>query len=430
MSTKLLLCDTADGLAQLQYALMKADADLETEVVSHGFRAVEIASRIHPDVVVVEIGIDGLSGTELIGQLLAAVPETRVICWTVVASPFSAAEMLAAGASAYMLKEDGPDAVVKAIRVVQAGSVALSPRVSEQMSGRFAESLHLAKDLEAEVVETSERLKELTTAKADFLANVSHELRTPITVAKGIAYVLKNRGLPEEEQVEFLDKLESSLERLLLLVDEMLTIADLDRGSLSLKLSEVDLAPIVRHVVDEMSRQHPNVAIEALIPDALQGTADPIRIAEVVRQILDNGCRYSPPNRPVQIRGRTVEEGVVISVTDHGSGVARDLMSKAFTEPFATGEDTLTKERSGAGLGLHMARQLVVQHGGIIWADPLPGGGTRVSFCLPIHKGQTVATRPVLTTEGLGPPDAGEMGTNGLIAPGYEDQPTSAATSS
>jgi signal transduction histidine kinase len=200
------------------------------------------------------------------------------------------------------LKEDGPEAVLRAIRAVLLGNVALSHRVALQVAERFTSETSQRRELETALVETSERLEQLTTAKADFLANVSHELRTPVTVAKGIAYVLQHRGIPEDEQDEFLGQLETSLEKLMMLVDEMLTIADLDRGTLTLKLSEMDLAPILRHVSDELERQYPNVGVERAIPEALPASADPVRIAEVVRQLLDNACRYTAPVQPVEMR--------------------------------------------------------------------------------------------------------------------------------
>jgi signal transduction histidine kinase len=209
-----------------------------------------------------------------------------------------------------------------------------------------------------------------------------------VTVAKGIAYVLKHRGIPEDEQDEFLDQLEGSLEKLMTLVDEMLTIADLDRGTLSLKVAEVDLAPLLRHVADQLDRQYPDVTIERVIPDPLSASADPVRFAEIVRQILDNACRYTGEGTPVEIRARSMDEGVVVSITDRGEGMERRTATQAFSEPFTAGEEILRKERAGIGVGLHMARQLVVQHGGILWADPLPAGGTRVSFCLPYHVGE------------------------------------------
>lgn len=404
MATKLLLCDAADGLAQLQYALLKSGADLEVEVVTDGFRAVELAARTQPAVTVVEIELEGLGGEELIRRILATAPDTRVICWSGLSSPRVAAEMIGAGAAAYLLKEEGAEPVMRAVRSVLDGNLTLSPRLASDLAGLLARSARRQEELETQLEEATERLDLLTTGKAEFLANVSHELRTPVTVAKGIAYVLKNQGIPEEERHEFLEKLESSLEKLMAIVDEILTIAELDRGTLTLKLAEVDLAPILRHVGDEMARQYPNVTLERMVPDSLPTMADPVRISEVVRQILDNACRYSPEHEPVQLRARTLDEGVVVSVTDRGTGMPREVVAAAFNEPFSTGEETLRKERAGVGVGLHMARQLVLGHGGIIWADPLPAGGTRVSFCIPHDAAHKLTERPVLPADPVAQP--------------------------
>jgi hypothetical protein len=92
----------------------------------------------------------------------------------------------------------------------------------------------------------------------------------------------------------------------------------------------------------------------------------------------------------------------------------RRTLAQAFDEPFTAGEEILRKERAGAGVGLHMARQLVVQHGGILWADPIPAGGTRVSFCLPHHVGERVAVQPNLD---LPPADGAETETPNNVVP-------------
>jgi signal transduction histidine kinase len=78
-----------------------------------------------------------------------------------------------------------------------------------------------------------------------------------------------------------------------------------------------------------------------------------------------------------------MSEGIVVSVTDRGEGLHRTVATRSFEEPFSTGEGVLRKEKAGVGVGLHLARQLVVGHGGTLWSDPLPGGGTRVAFCIP-----------------------------------------------
>lgn len=389
MPTKVLLCDTADGLAQLQYVFIKSGSAPELETVTNGLRAVEIAARTRPDLVVAGADAESLFGAELVRRLLAVAPDTKVVCWAD-PTPLAAAEMLQAGAAAYISREEGPEGVVKALPAVHAGRVALSTDVATDLAGRLVAEAARVETLETTIAEVSDQLQSLTTAKADFLANVSHELRTPVTVAKGIAYVLKNRGIPPDEEEEFIGQLEASLEKLSTLIEEMLIVADMDRGTLSLELNELDLAPLLRKVADEIARQFPDVTIEHEIPQALPGAADPMRFVEIVRQLLDNACRYSPEGMPVQLRGRPMDEGVVVSVTDHGEGMARQTASKAFEEPFSTGEDILRKQRAGAGVGLHLARQLVVQHGGILWADPIPSGGTRVSFVIPTTPGERV----------------------------------------
>jgi signal transduction histidine kinase len=178
------------------------------------------------------------------------------------------------------------------------------------------------------------------------------------------------------------------------IVDEVITMSELEKGTFSLELAPTDLAPLVRHAVDEVSRQYPSQSIVAQVPDTLSAVADGAKIGGVVRELLDNACRYSPPDAPVEIVARILHEGVVVTVTDHGEGLDRSVATKAFEQPFSTGEGILRKEKAGVGVGLHLARQIVVEHGGIMWADPLPGGGTRVSFCLPAHAGERLSVPP------------------------------------
>ena len=92
---------------------------------------------------------------------------------------------------------------------------------------------------------------------------------------------------------------------------------------------------------------------------------------------------------------RELQEGVVVMVTDHGEGLDRAVAAKAFEQPFSTGEATLRKEKAGVGVGLHLARQIVIEHGGVMWSDPLPGGGTRISFCIPAREGERLEMPPV-----------------------------------
>jgi signal transduction histidine kinase len=396
MTVTVLLCDTPDGLAQLQYALIRSGADLQLEVTTDALRAVELAARTKPEVVVTELTLEGLGGAEMVKRLRASSPGSRTICYSDVEEPRMVAEVLAAGAAGYVLRAEGADEVLRAIAAAAGGAGAsLSAGAAALVAGTLAEALDDRERLSIQLAEIEEATRQGTAAKAEFLSNISHELRTPVTVAKGIAYVLRNRHIPDGEWEEFIQQLQASLDKLMMMVDEIITIAELERGTLELEVAELDLAPLLRHAADEIGRQYPNVEIHRLFPDTLRAFADPARIGEVVREILDNGCRYSPEDRPVELRARLLDEGVVVTVTDRGQGMQRGVASQAFDQPFSTGEATLRKEKAGVGVGLHLARQLIVQHGGILWTDPVPSGGTRVSFCLPSKRGGTLTAMPV-----------------------------------
>jgi signal transduction histidine kinase len=395
MIINVLLCDTADEVARLQYHMLREAPDMLVEVTTDAFRAIDTVAKNRPDVVVCDLGLDDVGGAEFVRRIMSSSPTTKVIARLRTGAPERVAETLSAGAAGYLLKGDGPDAVLAAIRACAAGAVVLSAGVAQTFGVEVATTVVRARQLESELAGLRENVSQGTSAKADFLANVSHELRTPVTVAKGIAYVLRNPTVPEAEREQFLEQLRTSLDKLMAIVDELITVAELERGTFELEVTSVDLGPLVRHAIDETSRQYPSVPIEAHVGEELVAIADGARVGGVVRELLDNACRYSPPGRSVELVARALDEGVVVSVTDRGEGLDRAVAAQAFEEPFSTGEGTLRKEKAGVGVGLHLARQIIVEHGGIIWADPLPGGGTRISFCIPSQEGLRLAAPPL-----------------------------------
>jgi len=394
MTTNVLLCDGPDEVARLQYHLLREAPDLLVEVTTDAFRAVDAAARSRPDVVVAAVDLTGISVPELVRRFRAASPGTQVIVRSRRAEGHDVAEALAAGAGAYLLSFEGSAAVLSAMRTVLDGGMALSPGAADGLSAELTASVTRARELEEELHRVRTEVAQGTTAKGDFLANVSHELRTPVTIAKGIAYVLRNPSVPEGEREQFLEQLQASLDDLMGLVDEVIALAEMERGTFTLDLGLVDLAPLVRHAVDEATRRYPSVPITAEVPDGLVAVADGGRIGAIVGELLDNACRYSPAGQIVELSARVLDQGVVVAITDRGEGLDRGLAAQAFHQPFSTGEGTLRKEKAGVGVGLHLARQIVIEHGGILWTDPLPGGGTRVSFCIPSHAGARLQAPP------------------------------------
>lgn len=133
----------------------------------------------------------------------------------------------------------------------------------------------------------------------------------------------------------------------------------------------------------EAAVNHPGIAVEVVGPSNIAAVADARAVRGVVRQIVDNACRYTPPGGRVWVKAKRSDEGVSVHVTDRGPGIARGQVAAAFDQAFSPGEEVMTKQHAGLGLGLNLARSLLALHGGILWAEPLPGGGTRVSFTIP-----------------------------------------------
>ncbi len=391
---KVLLCDTADEVTRLQFALLAVQPTLEIDVTTDAERVIEMAAGLQPDVVVTELGLEGPKDAELIRRIRDAAPMASIVGWTRLRDPGRVSRVLAAGASGYLLKEDGVEEAALAIETAGGGRVVLSRSAAAMLGNDLGDALGRVHELEGEIAEIRAQMEEGTTAKAEFLANVSHELRTPVTVAKGIAYVLRNPSVGDEERAEFIEQLQTSLDKLAGLVDEIIEITELEQGTFQLNIEYTNLTPLIDQAVTEVGTNYPAVPVLPRLPGALFALADATRIYGVIHELLDNACRYSPEDVAVEIRARVMDEGIVISVTDQGVGMDRDVAWRSFEQPFSTGEATLRKEKAGAGVGLHLSRQLVVRHGGILWTDPVPAGGTRVSFCLPSKAGATFVAPP------------------------------------
>ena len=405
MGIRLVIAGSLEDHAVLQYALSSTMPDAQVEVGTDGYRTVELARRL-PDLVVIDPAVSGgLAGVELVTKLKEAAPAVPIVCWTGKPDADQASELLRSGAAGYLLKEDGPKELVRQIPSVLEGGVVIAPRVATELAARFTRSIHRESELTRALAETTMQLQEIAQQKDQFVANVNHELRTPVTIVKGIAHLLKSGRLSEEDQEQFVKRMDAAVEKLTSMVDEILSVSDLGQGRISLRPAETDMAELLHKVAEEVQERYREVTVVRHVAGSFHVWIDGPRLSEAMTQLVDNACRYSPGGGRVIVSLRRVAEGVMFAVTDSGEGLARDVLQKAFREPFVTGEEILRKEKAGLGLGLHLARQLIVLHGGIMWADPLPSGGTRVAFCIPEHS-PLFDSQPAVTGTGASAAEA------------------------
>ena len=220
-------------------------------------------------------------------------------------------------------------------------------------------------------------LARLEAARRDFLAKVSHDLRTPLTAIKGFVVNLQDTA-PHEMQAP-LATVDEQTDRLVRLVNDLLTASRLQRGELSLHFAQVDLAAVARSAtatVSERTRRM-GIALNLELPEKLpplEGDAD--RLEQVLVNLLDNAIRATPAGGTIRIHLRSSASEVLLTIIDNGRGLTEEEEAHAF-EPYFHGPG------GGTGLGLAIAREIVEAHGGRIWLRDRSEGGAEAGIGLP-----------------------------------------------
>lgn len=231
----------------------------------------------------------------------------------------------------------------------------------------------------------AERLQVNDKQRRAMLADVSHELRTPITVIQGNVEGILDGMYPADET-----RLKSILEEtqiLSRLVDDLRTMALAESGSLQLKHEPTNLAQLIREVTTgfEAQAREKEINISLTLADADDLQIDPLRIREVLGNILSNALRYVPRGGEVRA-GLTAaatrgERGVTVFVQDSGPGIESADLPHIFDRFYKSSDS------GGMGLGLSIAKYIIEAHGGKIWAESTSGQGTKISFFLPSRVG-------------------------------------------
>ncbi len=234
------------------------------------------------------------------------------------------------------------------------------------------------------------RLKELEKLRKEFVANVSHELKTPLTVIKGYSETLveDHDELPRESRERFLVKILKSVDRLHILIEDLLTLSRLESGPDKLKRSAHHLPTMIGDILENFeSRLDPEKQVLEL--DCEEGIEtlhiDGVRITQAIENLIDNAFRYAGPFTRLTLRLRFSEtrDFVECSVIDDGIGIPQKDLPHIF-ERFYRVDKGRSRERGGTGLGLSIVKHIVLLHGGEISARSEPGNGTSITFSLPV----------------------------------------------
>jgi len=231
-------------------------------------------------------------------------------------------------------------------------------------------------------------LKQLDQIRREFVANVSHELRTPLSILRGyIEVLLDEPETQSEELARILSIMERHSKRLQRLVDDLLSLAQLESSQATLEISAVRLdelfSNLIRDWKEKLAAKNLKVIVD-LTPEAFTLHADGTRLEEVLYNLLDNAVKFSPENGQIHLRATHRGSDMVLSVADSGLGIGKEHLPRIF-ERFYRADKARSRELGGTGLGLAIVKHIAQLHGGRVEAESELGHGTTIRVVLPVR---------------------------------------------
>ena len=241
---------------------------------------------------------------------------------------------------------------------------------------------------------------------SEMLAGLSHDLRTPLALIKGYVTTLLREDVTWDQlaQKEFLNIIAEETDHIESLINNLLDSATLSwKGEIELKKEAVLIPQIVNKVLKDSSYRTKNHQFTVLFPKHFPYVeADPVRIEQVIRNLVDNAVKYSMEETRITIKGEVAPGEVIVSVADQGIGIDDEHLNRLFEKFFRVNTNN-QEHQKGMGLGLPLARQIIISHGGKIWAKSKLGQGTTFYFTLPCCQPESLTELPSgLSTGGFG----------------------------
>ncbi|MGH7231968.1 MAG: sensor histidine kinase [Nitrospiraceae bacterium] len=253
---------------------------------------------------------------------------------------------------------------------------------------------HLTQALERRVEErtaslkaANDQLQELYGLKSAFVSIVSHELRTPTTAIKGLVenLVAGLAGPLSDKQAYYLSRVQYNVERLTRMLNELLDLSRIEAGKISLRLAPTPVPELINDAIDGFRSlaQEKSIMLEGPLHAGIPSiVCDPDKVHQILTNLLENALKFTPSRGMVRVETEFLDDSFLqICVADTGCGIREDETGKLFDKFYRS--RTTPSDTPGTGLGLAIAKSLVELHGGTIWAENRPEGGSRFCFTLP-----------------------------------------------
>jgi two-component system NtrC family sensor kinase len=227
-------------------------------------------------------------------------------------------------------------------------------------------------------------LKEIDRVKSEFVSSVSHDLRSPLTSVMGYSELVERVGSLNDHQRDFMKRIRDGIQHITSLVNDLLDLGNIEAG-FDTQRQVVQLEGVLSYTLDMLQEQikakHLQIRTE-IAPELPDIRANPIRLRQVLDNIIGNAIKYSHANGEVKIAIHPGDEQVILEVRDDGLGIPTTDQQHIF-DKFYRGSN-ISSEIKGSGLGLAIVKSIVENHQGRIWVESIPGKGSSFFIVLPV----------------------------------------------
>jgi PAS domain S-box-containing protein len=266
-------------------------------------------------------------------------------------------------------------------------------------TGRVVGASKVARDISTRK-ETQRRLEEADLRKTEFLALLAHELRNPLGPIRHAVKILRAKTPTQDELAWATSIIERQAEHMTRLVEDLLDVSRISRGTIELRRERVDVASILKSAADASSTIIENARHQlkvSLPPEPLFVNGDPTRLTQVVANLLDNAAKYTDPGGRIKLTAAREGDAAVIRVQDNGVGIAPEHLARIF-DMFTQADQSLDRAQGGLGVGLALVERLVKLHDGTVSAYS-SGAGTGSEFTIRLPLAIDSHARPAPETE-------------------------------
>ncbi len=358
---KILVVDDEQALRRLITIGLEREG-FDVSAARDGVEGLEMAKKLTPDIIISDLMMPRMNGTELCRRVRAdaSLTDTFFIMLTAKARVEDRIEGLQTGADDYVTKPFDPKELVA--------------RVNSNMRVR----------------KLQQELRALSELKDEFLGIAAHDLRTPLTIINGWCDILINNMLGQlsGEQREAAENIHDQAQMMLSLINDLLDISKIESGKLDLTLESRDIKETLKchGKVHSILAQNKGISIVIDAPDDLPKIwIDAEKIDQVLNNLVSNAIKFSRSGAQITISARPVDNTLEVSVADTGQGIAPEELDRLF-QRFSQTSTRATGGEQGSGLGLAIAKKIVEMHSGSIWVESEQGVGSRFTFSLPIEK--------------------------------------------